>query len=88
MSRILLGFPFILGTLAAQAQFATVPLNQAERQWYWRAEMNYIVTSLYNPRLQLGVQHRSGDAVEVGLPDSQTIYLGLRTNMYELYQDF
>jgi len=55
---------------------------------YWRAELNYIVNPLYNLRLQLGVQHRSGDAVEVGLPDSQTFYLGLRTNMYELYQDF
>lgn len=55
---------------------------------YWRAELNFIANPNYNLRLQLGYQSRSEDATELGLPDSKAFYFGLRTNIYEAYQDF
>jgi hypothetical protein len=56
--------------------------------FYWRAKITYIANPLYNLRLELGVQKRSEDNSALGLPDSQSVYFGLKTDMYELYQDF
>lgn len=55
---------------------------------YWRAEITYLANPLYNLRLELGVQKRSEDNSSIGLPNSQSVYFGLKTNMYELYQSF
>lgn len=55
---------------------------------FWRAEIAYIINPSYNLRFQVGAQNRQEDARNVGLPNSRIIYLGLRTNMYEIYQDF
>lgn len=55
---------------------------------YWRATASYLLNPNYNLRLEAGAQSRSEDATALGLPNSQTIYFGLRTNLYELYQDY
>lgn len=55
---------------------------------YWRAEIAYLANPVYNLRLQLGIQSRTEDVPALGLPNSQHIYFGLCTNMYELYQDY
>lgn len=55
---------------------------------YWKAEASYLLNPHYNLRLTVGAQQRSEDEPVLGLPDSQTIYFGIRTNMYNLYQDY
>lgn len=55
---------------------------------FWRASLSYIINPSYNLRFQIGIQNRHESAESGGLPDSQIFYFGLRTNMYELYQDF
>lgn len=55
---------------------------------YWRAEVSYLLNPNYNLRLTVGAQQRTEEVPDLGLPDSQTVYFGLRTNMYTLYQDY
>jgi hypothetical protein len=62
--------------------------GRASQLLYWRAELNYVINPVYNLRLQAGIQSRTEDEPTLGLPNSRTVYFGLKTNMYDLYQDY
>lgn len=55
---------------------------------YFRAELSYLFNPVYNLRLQLGYRSRMETTAGAGFPDSRYLYFGLRTNVYDMYQDF
>lgn len=55
---------------------------------YVRAELSYLFNPVYNLRLQAGYRSRRETSKTGGFPDSQYFYFGLRTNAYQMYQDF
>jgi hypothetical protein len=55
---------------------------------YVRAELSYLFNPIYNLRLQAGYRSRTETSKTGGFPDSQYFFFGLRTNAYQMYQDF
>jgi hypothetical protein len=55
---------------------------------YFRVESTFTLNPRYNLQLHAGYQNRSETAAVGGFPDSRWWYFGLRTNVYDSYQDF
>jgi hypothetical protein len=55
---------------------------------YLRAEAAFTINPLYNLEVHAGYQSRTETSEVGGFPDSRWAYFGLRTNLYNSYQDF
>ena len=55
---------------------------------YLRLEAAYTINPIYNLQIHAGYQLRQETSSIGGLPNSGLTYIGLRTNIYDAYQDF
>ena len=62
--------------------------GQSSDLTYFRIESTFTLNPRYNLQLHAGYQNRSETATVGGFPDSRWWYVGLRTNVYDSYQDF
>jgi hypothetical protein len=62
--------------------------GEASDLTYWRAELSYIFNPIYNLRLSAGYRSRTETGSAVLYPNSSYLFVGLKTNVYDMYQDF
>lgn len=54
----------------------------------YRLNFSYLANPLYNLLFEISYLNRAESESELGLPNSRTLFVGIRTGLYDLYQDY